>query len=417
MENKRKKILKFFIISLIILFLLLLSIGSYFILKYKNILNSKTQNEYLDNSKSNQMDSLEKIKQELIEKQEIESIKFLLTDTTANESRAKGRLVTILITGLDSRMGTKYNHADANHLIKIWLDSSFIQVISIPRGTFVDLGRTDSINTNYLANVRSTRGIEKYHKEICKITKTEKIDYFIEFGFAQAIGLIELLGFKENSKQMLQVLRSRKSYGIGDYQRSYNQGMFIRQSIIKQINKKDDIFEDLLLRAGLSLVETNLNFTKLKEIISELKSKQIGKDIANFQIKLMPKFTNNVKLFDFYDKEEQKKLIGIVNNTAKNLGLEDKNYDYNAYLTNKIRSKIKFVEKDTVKNPMNIQKQLKTMYDQHIWLQITNNKDRDEIRTSISKILVKSFENTGNRQEAKRIIDAMELEKKALNLK
>ena len=47
-----------------------------------------------------------------------------------------GRVISVLITGIDSRLGEKTARADANHLVRFFLDSGCVEVISVPRSTY-----------------------------------------------------------------------------------------------------------------------------------------------------------------------------------------------------------------------------------------------------------------------------------------
>ncbi|MFA6572265.1 MAG: hypothetical protein WCT77_13645, partial [Bacteroidota bacterium] len=202
-----------------------------------------------------------------------ESLTTIIQASSDPNVKFLGKKVSIQITGIDSRLGSGCPHADANHLLNIWLDSGKIEIISVPRGTFADAGFDDTTGLNYLANVRANRSRKTYLKTISEITGTKKIDYYVEFGFSQAIGLIELLGFKNNSVQMLRMLRSRKAFGIGDFQRAYNQGQFIRQMILSHFNDIKGLPGDALIFGAIHLVDTDLKFETAKEIIRILREK------------------------------------------------------------------------------------------------------------------------------------------------
>ncbi len=58
----------------------------------------------------------------------------------------------INITGLDSRMGTIGNHADANHILSVLLDSGAVEIISIPRDTPADAGLDDRARAGHGSN-------------------------------------------------------------------------------------------------------------------------------------------------------------------------------------------------------------------------------------------------------------------------
>ncbi len=76
--------------------------------------------------------------------------------------REKGECIRVMITGVDARLGSGVLHADANHLLNIWTETGYIDIMSIPRGTLSNAGLADSSNQNYLANVRAVRGRDKY---------------------------------------------------------------------------------------------------------------------------------------------------------------------------------------------------------------------------------------------------------------
>ncbi|HCN05331.1 MAG TPA: hypothetical protein DIS79_06895, partial [Bacteroidetes bacterium] len=206
-------------------------------------------------------DSVAKKKSTKLNEEGIDTTTFHVSDTTITLKNqdfpaVSGKVVNVMITGVDSRLGDPMGHADANHLLRFWLDSGCVEIISIPRDTYFDAGFEDSTGLNKLTNVRANRGRTTYLKAICEIVGVPKIDYYVEFGFSQAIGLLELLGYKENASGTLRVLRSRQAYSAGDFQRVYNQGQFIRQALLRNFERTDGFLGEVAIRAALMLVET-----------------------------------------------------------------------------------------------------------------------------------------------------------------
>lgn len=78
-----------------------------------------------------------------------------------------GRSVTIAITGIDSRLGVEQAHADANHVLRIWLDQGRIEIISVPRGTYADAGFSSS-SLNIIANYRARKGRAAYLRKLAE---------------------------------------------------------------------------------------------------------------------------------------------------------------------------------------------------------------------------------------------------------
>src|SRR5574344_34498 len=66
----------------------------------------------------------------------------------------EGRRINIAVIGLDARLGTVSNHADANHILSIMPDSGVVEITAIPRDTYADAGMSDSSGQNKLTIVR-----------------------------------------------------------------------------------------------------------------------------------------------------------------------------------------------------------------------------------------------------------------------
>lgn len=208
-----------------------------------------------------------------------------------------GRSVTIAITGIDSRLGVEQAHADANHVLRIWLDQGRIEIISVPRGTYADAGFSSS-SLNIIANYRARKGRAAYLRKLAEMTGVGKIDYYVEVGFSQAMGIFELLGFKGSAATTLHVLRTRKAFGIGDHQRCYNQAQFIRQMILKHFPRSEGVLDALALRGALALAQTNLPYNVAQGIIAALRAKGFPRSERDVRIELRPR-RFRVKDFDF----------------------------------------------------------------------------------------------------------------------
>lgn len=339
------------------------------------------------------------------------SLVFFLDSLTNNAdtraSKLSGNRVTISICGLDSRIGTNTKHADANHILNIWLDSAIIEVISIPRGSYSDVGYDDTTGLNYLANYRAARGREAYLNEIQRITKIAEIDYYCEFGFSQAIGLLEMLGYKENAVQTLRVLRSRKGFSTGDYQRAYNQGQFIRQMILSHFNNLSGLLGELTLRGALMLVESNLNFSDIKSIYDTLHFKGFPKSRSDVFVRLCPRFQANLQKFDFTDDYLLDSLYKSI--ARKNYDSSEtdtkfyKSESVSGKVSKRLNSLLKAAIADTARNPKRAVSRLRGIYDQRAWFQITDSAERAVIRNKICFTLSDLYLKIDNEEESKRI--------------
>jgi anionic cell wall polymer biosynthesis LytR-Cps2A-Psr (LCP) family protein len=327
-----------------------------------------------------------------------------------------GRVVNILITGIDSRLGQKSARADANHIVRFFLDSGQIEIISIPRGTFARIRKGDTTGGNIIANVRSIYGQERYIKEVKRIAGISSIDYYIEFGFSQAMGIIELLGYNDNSASTLRVLRSRKAFATGDHQRSYNQGQFIRQAILKVCDKTDGIFGQIGIRAALALASTNLSFDATSYLLSELKKH--GFSSASSQriwVRMKPNYLASMKLFNF-DSANVQTIEKQIEKKVRYM-LADSSRKTPAGYERRIKHLVKKVSADTAKSPIRVINALAFPYKQKSWLQIKDKSERLIVRNSICNMLIQAYSKTGKFNESKEITDFIELDNKVHTIK
>jgi anionic cell wall polymer biosynthesis LytR-Cps2A-Psr (LCP) family protein len=336
---------------------------------------------------------------EQLTQQEIQQEKELIRASRGGSSASQmfGRSVTIALTGVDSRLGETQRHADANHILRIWLDRGEIELFSIPRGTPVDAGFS-SKSLNYLANLRSNKGRDAYLKKIAEISGVGKIDYWIELGFSQAMGVMELLGFKENAKTALRVIRSRKAFRSGDYQRCYNQSQFIRQMILRHFPTSTGVMGSLALRAALNTVETNLKYDVAKAIIAELESKGFPKSDKSVEIKVRPAYKPEIKHIDLSDVAA----IDMMNRKLETkltkdgwIGKGRKPAFVASAYENKLETMVSRAEKSVDRSPMVAINLLKRIYEQRSWIQVNDKFDREVYMQRICMTLIKAYENAG----------------------
>ncbi|MFN3306829.1 MAG: LCP family protein, partial [Candidatus Kapaibacteriota bacterium] len=342
---------------------------------------------------------------------------FVNFDTLGPESlspRYTGRRINIAIIGLDSRIGTNSNHADANHILSILVDSGKIEIISVPRDTPAHAGFDDSTGQNKLTVVRAALGRNAYLAELARIAQLDEIHYYIEVVFSQVVGFLEFLGYRD-PKSTLQVLRSRKGLGGDDYQRCYNQAQFIRQMILKNFNKiNNGLFGDLLIRGALSLVTTNLTYDVVDRIISKLNMYGFPRSQSDIYIKIRPPIQLKLKIYDFTDQQMVDKLVKQI---------EDFNTKHNERDTNRVDisavldKTLSLAEADTSKNPKRVISRLSNFYKQRAWLQIDNNHERESIRQRFENCLVSAYRKLNQPANASKVQEELRLEREFFNLK
>lgn len=313
-----------------------------------------------------------------------------------------GRRINVAVTGVDSRLGSRYKHADANHVLSILPDQGIVEIYSVPRDTYADVGLEDS-TLNKLAVLRAKNGRTAYLTEMARITGLDRIHYWMEVGFSQAIGIIEWLGYK-NSHNTLQVLRSRKVFDGGDWQRTYTQGQFIKQSLLKSYNNYSGVFGDVVLLGGLSLVDTNIDLADVKEILRQLRKNNFGKE-DDVTVSVRPQFKFRYKKFDFDDAETIAYLQGQVDSD------DSSKVDISELVAGKLTARIaKAREKQ--KYPWKVISLLDTYFDQKAWLQISDKQERHEIREELKTLLAGAYRKRNNNDKANEIEEVIDRESK-----
>lgn len=361
------------------------------------------------------------IMKDTIAVQKIDSIKKdsvakILTDSTILGIRKdfpmpSGRVVNVLITGIDSRLGQKSARADANHVVRFFLDSGCIEIISIPRGTFAMIRKGDTSGGNIIANVRSIFGQERYIREVTKIAKVKSIDYYIEFGFSQAMGIIELLGYKDNAASTLRVLRSRKAFSTGDHQRSYNQGQFIRQAILKVFDQTDDLVGKVGIRAALALANTNLSYDATNYLLDEVRKhgfSSMGHE--RIWVRMKPNYLSQMKHLNF-DSANVEQLESGIEKRVKGM-LEGDRKTPEGY-AKRLQNLVKKAAVDSAKNPARVINALAFPFQQKAWMQVKDKQERVQLRNRICTLLIDAFNRTNKTVDAKTVQDYLKLEQEA----
>lgn len=426
------KINKYLIISVISICLILVL---YFIFgtshtesinSYKNLDTNKSVNAIDSTSDSTHIYSKEFIESAL--EQDDSSSKFITVSNyedyskySAEDENAgkpnrvnyQGRRINIAITGVDSRLGTTSKHADANHIVSIMIDSGKIEIISIPRDTYVDCGYDDTTGLNKLTVFRALKGRKEYLDEIANIAKLDKIHYYVEFGFSQAIGLIELMGHK-NAVSTLRVLRSRTGLGGDDYQRVYNQAQFIKLNILKNWGLMNSFSGDILTRAGLMFVESNLNSDIINDIKKSLKEKNFNEN-SDIRIKIRPPIPIKYKVFELTDPN-------VITSLSRKIDAFNSSHKKD---TSKIQNIANYVERKLIGDINNaIQSnykgntlsKLNIYFEQKAWMQIEDRAKRDSIRDLLCHTLITYYTKRKNINKINYINQYLEIDRNASKL-
>ncbi|MDB5035114.1 MAG: hypothetical protein JWQ98_2355 [Chlorobi bacterium] len=326
-----------------------------------------------------------------------------------------GRKVSISVCGVDSRLNERVEHADANHVITVWLDSGVVDIISIPRDTPCDAGFARNSNLNNLANVRARMGRDEYLREVTKIAGLDTIEYYIELGFSQARGLLELIGFRDNAEATLKVLRSRKAFASGDFQRCFNQGQFIRQAMLNHFGKLDGITGGFLVKAGLYLVTSNLTSDIVENIRQTLADHGFPKNRETVSVCIMPEYYAKMSVFNFGDSLVMGGLVNKINRQADHMGIDRRSGDSAmALFHSRIHGLIAKAIFDSAKAPVRVIANLRRCYEQRVWWQIADKSERSRVRAALAGLLAHAYLRVGKPAEAADVRNIAEFEEQML---
>lgn len=299
------------------------------------------------------------------------SFKNILQVTTtrsAYETPASNPKTSILLIGLDGRLGDKNPRCDAIHIITVDPQIKKVKITSIPRGTLVDLPEG---GINYISNACHIMGFDYALKKIEQIAAI-KTDYVVKVGFSQSMGILKNLGLAP--VETLEFLRNRK-YGIGDNQRNHNQALFIKDVLTSKlpfINNLPKAVKYLIYK----MTDTNLDFETGMRIFDEVIN--IGIDQNTDSITLITKPYRNLFVKDIhYDFSK----------AAADTSQDIDYLDYQKLVTVNLKNIIARADSlISSKNTETAFKLVQTPFEQKFWLQVDNQTLRNDYYYNLLRI-------------------------------
>lgn len=325
------------------------------------------------------------------EQTELEAI----ASSAAKVPPLKGRSICLSLCGIDSRLNTPSGRADANHVLRFWLDEGAVEIIDIPRGTYADVGLDSAFN--FIANLRAHKGRTAYLKAVAEIADVPRIDYYCEVGLSQALGILELLGHKDDAQQTLRALRTRHAFATGDYQRSFNQGSFLKQTMMKHFGTSTTWYRDPLLRAGMLLVDANIPLDTVKYIIDELDAHGFPGN-GKCYVYIKPTYSYRLPEYDFTSAESISKIGKKIDERMKIEGLE--HTDVQAEYVKRLDGIIAAAAADSARRPMATVTKLRRVFEQRAWMQVENRAHRKAVFTRICTLMEQCLVNAKRAKDA-----------------
>jgi hypothetical protein len=224
------------------------------------------------------------------------------TDEIAVDPFGDDQIVRILLIGLDSRVGQNFAHCDAIQFIEINLKKDTVQITAVPRGTYAPLPLGDHLPSDYYVSKSCEVGGLTYGVEQVERIVGQKADYLVMVGFSQTMGLLQKLDLPADST--LRWLRHRQGYAIGEPQRAHNHSSFIKQQLLDKLPDKKSFIDTALYYLMYNLVDTDLSFSQVNEIVESL----IDIDIKNHPDKVILEMKPAYKLVEVNRLEDENEL-------------------------------------------------------------------------------------------------------------
>jgi len=350
--------------------------------------------------------SADRLKRMPVVSQSDDSVARSSIATVSTAPVVRGRVFNVLVMGIDSRIGVRDARADAIHLFTINPDSGIVEIMSIPRDTYCDLGYPDTTTFNIVANARAA-GYNGFLNHIERLTHRGSIEYYIEVGFSQALGVLEILGYEDPHKT-LQFLRTRKTLAMGDIQRSHNQARFMADNLKSKFNLLTGSTGDLFLMAGLQFVTTNLTKETCQGLIYNLQ--KVGfpnhrPDAVRLRLLSASKIRLKEMIADKATIEStlsrNKRVLG-----SDSIGIAD--------VATRLRKINRLALADS-NRPVQVVNRLSRIHQQRGWIQIRDVRARKGIRDTLSLALERAYQKLGKTQEAQNVRHAREAEDFLLN--
>lgn len=300
----------------------------------------------------------------------------------------QNKKTNILLLGLDARKGDSRPRCDSMHMISVDSLNETIVITTVPRGIVIP-AKNLATQSAYLGNTCHTFGIDYTVKTLEKITGIHP-DYIVKVGFSQTLGLLRYINLP--TTETLQFLRNRR-YGIGDYQRSHNQALFIKDLMMTKIEQLAHLPKPIKYLMFKTL-DTTMDFDQAENLVDEIIKNGIHNDPDN--IILVTKPDNSGRIADIHFGNLTAGISGqrILAATANN------EYDFKIYQNNLISSLENLIlraNKLVASNKNSAAFQLiKIPFSQKLWLQVENDSLRYHLQYELLRIYVLTSPDKSN---------------------
>ena len=283
--------------------------------------------------------------------------------------------INILLLGFDGRKGDKNPRCDAVHFFSYDSQSDKLEITTIPRGTEVTISKKEGVN--YLSNICHYKGVDFTVAKIEELTGL-KADYIVKIGFSQTLGILRYLNLP--SVPTLQYLRNR-SYGIGDWQRSHNQAVFLKDMLIKYFRQFSELPKPLQFIL-FQMVDTNMDFETATKLADLLLKSDLDKNPDQIILTTIPNESPYIKEIHYQVKDN--------NNWQNDKDYKEYQKNLSAYLENLLSRAENYLDYGKKGNAYKL---IKTPFSQKLWYQIEDRNLRNDFYFRFLKIYAESADD------------------------
>ncbi len=327
---------------------------------------------------------------------------------------ASPKRINVLILGLDGRRGQHDRRADAIHLMTLLPYQGKIRITSIPRGT---MSEKIMDGKEIIANTYSLEGREGTIKAVQDYLEVH-VDYYIIVGFSEAEALFEKLGY--NGEKTLQVLRSRKAYGMGDPQRSHNQAFFIASEIMRNypLFKEYPTLGRALLFVSHEIVETNMPF----EVMVQVSDLYLANGLNDITLLMQPNdYMSSLKDIKLTPEtidtvlNEQKRNMEKNEEAQKDMEEMKENQEEEAPMSQYLSGIITYNKRFLGKEDRKVISRTSMHYEQKLWYQVKDKRLAEKLHFQFMELLYQAYFNLGEYDKARSVAQGF-MDERSLDL-
>lgn len=159
-------------------------------------------------------------------------------------------------------------------------------------------------------------------------------------------------------------------------------------------------------------MKSNLSTEGIKGLVYDLNKAGFPKDAASIVVRVRPETGIRFKVYNFSDSASIKLLKNKIERFNAFMAKKDTSYAKKSVdPAGKLTKVLNNLAADTAEKPKKVLEQLYPYFEQHAWLQVRNESERDDIRSRIGAYMIHSFNKIGKPDNARWVQYVIDTEK------